>query len=300
MHPLFMRFLLLLLLSGHSLAQGQGPQIIPFRLTNDNNLVLQAVVNDKDSIAVMLHTAASGLTLTEEAVSRLKNLHFDGSDDNVTSWSGPANSARYSKNNRLSIGGLHWDSIMVWEDMQSGPGTDGKIGLDLFAGKVVELDFDKGVLILYDTLPAGINDYDKLALRRQGDMLFLEADFYNGRQSFHNALLIHSGYSGALLLDDAFVTTSNIGPPLKVVSEQKLTDAYGKTLKVKKAILPGLTIGRQQLGQVPAGFFEGAIGRQKMSVLGGDILKRFHVIIDAGRTSVYLKPGALINAPYKG
>lgn len=272
---------------------------IPFHLSEDNNLILQAVLNGEDTLNLMLHTATSELSLTEAAVSRVKSLHFDGTDEHIKSWGGSENSARYSAYNRLQIGTLQWDSVSVWEDLQSGTGTDGKLGLDRFRGKTVELDFDRQLLIVHDSLPAVCATYDKLPLRQQGDMLFVKASLSGGSSSWKNEFLLHSGYSGALLLDDSFVSTSNIGTKLKVLSEQKLTDAYGHVLKVKKAKLPMLQLGRYPLADVPAGFFEGAIGRQKMSVLGGDLLKRFHLFIDAGRTFIYLSPGGLTGLPYK-
>jgi len=41
---------------------------------------------------------------------------------------------------------------------------------------------------------------------------------------------------------------------------------------------------------IPVGFFEGSMGRQKMSVIGGEILKRFNLIIDSNRKYIYIKP----------
>jgi len=272
---------------------------IPFHLSSDNNLMFQTVLNGTDTVNLMLHTATSDLSLTETAVARLKTLHFNRTDEHIKSWGGSENSTRYSAHNRVQIGTLQWDSIAVWEDRQSGQGTDGKFGLDLFRGKTVELDFDQQVLVVHDTLPAACATYDKLALRQQGDMLFVEAALRDGSHSWKNEFLLHSGYAGALLLDDAFVAASGIDTQLKVLSEQKLTDAYGHVLKVKKATLPSLQLGRYTLVQVPTGFFEGAIGRQKMSILGGDVWKRFHVFIDAARAFIYLKPGGLMDLPYK-
>jgi len=40
------------------------------------------------------------------------------------------------------------------------------------------------------------------------------------------------------------------------------------------------------------------IGRQKMSILGGDVIKRFNIIIDAKRNYIYLKKNKLSKQPY--
>lgn len=45
-------------------------------------------------------------------------------------------------------------------------------------------------------------------------------------------------------------------------------------------------------------FFKGAIGRQKISMIGGDVLKRFNWIIDAKREYIYLMPNSLFNTNF--
>ena len=49
------------------------------------------------------------------------------------------------------------------------------------------------------------------------------------------------------------------------------------------------------LDDITVGFFSGAIGRQKMSVLGGNVLKRFNILIDSEREHIYLKSNGLVD-----
>ena len=70
------------------------------------------------------------------------------------------------------------------------------------------------------------------------------------------------------------------------------------TLISKKGILPYFKIGDFQLANVPIGFLEGTKGIQKMSFIGGDILKRFNWIIDAKREFIYLKPNGLFSTTF--
>lgn len=123
--------------------------------------------------------------------------------------------------------------------------------------------------------------------------MLLEPDVEIANNMYKNKFLIHSGYSGDILLDDKFVADHNIGGMLKMVGEKELKDSYGNVVKAIKAILPALRIGKEILFNVPVGFFQGAIGRQQMSIMGGNILKRFNIIIDAQRKNVYLKSSHL-------
>ncbi|MBN9297560.1 MAG: hypothetical protein J0I41_11140 [Filimonas sp.] len=272
-------------------------QVIPFDLTEANNMVVKAIINQADTVRLMFHTASSEVTLIEEATQKMKSLQFERTDS-VSSWGGAGNTSRHSKSNTVSIGTLTWNNIAIWENKNSGPHTDGKFGTDLFANKVVEIDFDKKQIILHTTLPAKAKHFTQLKLSRQSDLLFLQATCKTDSNAYENKFLIHSGYSGTLLLDDQFVANNKIDGQLKTIDEKSLKDSYGNVLKVKKAILPTFMIGNEKLVNVPAGFFQGAIGRQKMSIIGGDVLKRFNIIIDAQRDYIYLKANKLHSTPY--
>lgn len=271
---------------------------IPFQLTEYNNLSVQAVINQKDTVQLMFHTAANDLTLTEEAIQKLKTIRFTDKTDSIKSWGGSVNSSRLSKNNAVQIAGLTWENVPIWENKNSGQHTDGKFGIDLFKGKAIEIDFDQMMIRIYTSLPAKSKQYTKLDLSFENDDMFIGLGLKIGDSVLLNRFLIHSGYAGALLFDDKFANEHSLGEKLKIVGEKSLKDSYGNVLKTKKAIVSILKIGKEELRDVPVGFFEGAIGRQKMSIMGGDILKRFNWIFDVERKFVYLKPNGLSRMDY--
>lgn len=278
---------------------GQDKEIIiPFQLTEFNNISIQAILNEKDTVNLMFHTAAGSVTLIEEATKKIKSLTFNNNTEEVKSWGGETNSARLSENNSIQIGEMKFKGISIWENKYSGPKTDGKFGIDLFKDNVIKLDFEKNVLIVTSTLPNDLNKYEKLNLVFENNMMFLEATFKIDKILFKKKFLIHSGYSGDILFDDKFVSDNKLGENLKIIGEKELKDSYGNILKTMKAILPVLKIGRVKLSNVPVGFFSGTLGRQQMSVLGGDILKRFSIIIDSKREYIYLKSNKLKKEKY--
>lgn len=295
----------LLFLAGHAavgqpvttLSRVSSFSVIPFTLTTANNLSVNAILNRQDTVHLMFHTAANAVALTEEAVKTVKSLAFSRTDS-VKSWGGSGNSSRFSPHNTLQLGNLSWQGLPIWEDKYSGPQTDGKFGINLFTGKVMELNFDTQLLTIRSHLPDNIGQYEKHKLITDNDMLFIDVSCVVGSQTLTNRFLLHSGYSGALLLDDQFVDQHHLDQQLRVISEKELKDSFGNVIKTQKAIVPKVKIGNQTLTDVPVGFFPGALGRQKMSILGGDLLKRFNVIIDAQREYIYLKPNAWLHKPY--
>jgi len=260
---------------------------IPFVITDYNNISIEAIINGVDTAHLMLHTAASSMTLIEEAAQRASSIRFDGTDTGVKSWGGQENSSRYSNHNSLQIGDMVWKDIQIGENKFSGQQTDGKVGLDLFAGRVVVIDYAEKMLTIRNELP-NVKRYQKLKLTKDGDLLFIEVGCRIGDAIVPRKFLIHSGYSGALLLDDKFVTEHRLGETLTIVGSKELKDSFGNVLKTQKAVLPSVRIGHCELKDVSAGFFEGAIGRQKMSVMGGEVLRRFKIVLDGERTFIYI------------
>jgi hypothetical protein len=225
----------------------------------------------------MFHTAAA----------KIKSLRFTNTDT-VKSWGGES-AARFSENNSIQIGGVQFNNISIWENKYSGQETDGKFGLDLFKGKFIKLDFSKNVMVVSTAFPGNIKKYEKHKLVFENDMMFLKAGIKIRDTTLENSFLIHSGYSGSVLLDDQFVSSNKIDESVKITGEKKLQDSYGNTIKTIQAVLPEFKIGTMNLFDVEVGFFSGSLGMQKISVIGGDILKRFTIIIDSKREYIYLK-----------
>jgi len=291
-------FRLLLLLTAVSLSAAAQDHRIPFQLTEYNNIRVPALLNKTDSLQLMFHTAETGLTLTDSATKRLTGFRINGADT-ANSWGGQGVS-HYSKGNILQIGDLHWDSLLVWVDQNSGQHTDGKFGPDLFSGKVIVIDYDANAITVRADLPENTANWQKLKLQSERGSLYIEASCEVNGVAVPNRFLIHSGYGGSLLLDDHFVADNHLDSLLKVVGTKELKDSYGHVLKTLKVLVPKFRIGGEVLANVPAGFWEGRIRRQEKSVLGGDILKRYNWIIDAKREFIYMRPNHLQSSPYFG
>ena len=278
--------------------QVRGKYVIPFRLSPSNTIIVRVVLNGLDTVALAFHTASGDVTLTDSAVQGMRSIRWDGKVDSVKSWGGGNNESSYSRRNSLEMAGLRRKDVLIWKDLRSGEGTGGKIGLHFFAGSVVEMDFDRDRIVIGGKLPRKVKKYVRLPIVAKDDLLFLPAGVILGGDTLDHDYLLHSGYSGDVLLDDAFVTGSGIDGKLAVVGEKKLTDAFGHVIVTEKVLLPMFRIGGRALTNVPAGYFQGGIGRQKMSVVGCDVLKRWNWIVDAERKYIYLKPSRHFSDAY--
>ena len=261
---------------------------IPFTLTAQNNIVIPAMLNGRDALNLMLHTAVNEVALTEDAVRKSKSIKFSGKDK-VKSWGGSSD-ARFSKGNRIQIGALKRSNINIWEDKNSGKDTDGKFGLDFFQNRIVEIDFDQRRIALHAKLPLKAEKYERLKIENRNGELMVQGSCLIDGQTYTNKFLLHSGYSGAILLDDAFAASAGIEGKIKITDESSLKDSFGNMIKVKKGILPVFALGSSKLPNVPVGFFAGGIGTQKLSILGCEILTQFNLIFDIAHKDLYLAP----------
>lgn len=269
---------------------------IPFVLTEFNNIYIQTILNQIDTVKLMFHTDATGVYLTKKAVDKTNSLNLDKSDT-ANSWGGEG-TIRYSQNNSLQIGHLNWGGLTIMQDENSGKLTDGKFGPNLFPDKIIEINYDKKLLIIHSVLPSLDDDYEQLNLIYKRSSMFVEGSCLIGEQLYKNDFLIHTGFGGTLLFDNQFVEKNNISDKLEVISESQLKDSFGNILKTKKVLLPSLSFGNVAFTEVPIGLFEGTVGQQRMSVLGSDLLKRFNIILDQQNAFIYLKPNGFFDAPF--
>lgn len=276
--------LFLLFIMTSSLAvQAQVPDTIPFKLTEHNNISVPVILNGQHELDLMFHTAGSEVTLTEAAVEQLPDLDFTEAGK-ANSWGGSSDT-RMSVDNSLTIGRSKQDSLRVFESKHSSPGTDGKFGFDFFKSKTVEVNYTLNALIIHERMPA-TKGFKKLKTARENGMFFLEGKIKINGKKVKNKFLLHSGYAGTLLLDDAFTEKYKLNESLAVVDQQILKDSYGNELITKKVILPEFKIGNTVLKNQTIGIFAGKIKRQKMSLTGGALLKQFNWIVGEGKVFI--------------
>lgn len=294
------RFLILSILFSFCVsAQNQEGSVvsIPFKLTAYNNISIQAIFNNSDTADLMFHLAVGGVSTTTKASEQLPSIHWNFSDT-LKSWGGESLS-KISLNNKLQIGSLKWDSVLVHQSLHSGHETDGKFGPFLFNSNFIEINFDEQKLNLHPTLPDFTTKYKAIPLIVKNGYYFIEATIQIEENLILNSYLLHSGYSETLLFDDEFAAKNGLNEKLPLLSESELKDSFGNVLKTKKSELGNFQIGEITFSNLPVSFFEGTIGKQKMSVLGMDILKRFNLLFDLENKVLYLKKSKLFREDFR-
>jgi len=265
---------------------------LPFLLTKDNNILIQTVMNQTDTLNMMFHTALSSVSITEEAAKKMRSISLDQSSVG-NSWGGSGTS-RYSTNNSFQVGDFTFENQTIWENKNSGPQSDGKFGPYIFGEKVLELDFENNRLIIHSTLPKIDDSYRKTSLIFDQDHMYLNLELLLDGDTLKHKALIHSGYASNLLLDGDFSAKHNLSKRLALESSIELKDSYDNSVFTQSAKIKQVRILNANFDSLLVNFFEGTIGNETKSVVGSNVLKRFNLIFDLQTATLFYKPNYLM------
>lgn len=269
-----------LLLSFLSVVKAQ--EIIPFRITKHNNIIVKSLVNEKDSLDLMFQIAMEDASVSPERKRSADHIVFkDGISDG----------------NTIAIGKKTYRDIRFFDNELTGHEADGKVGTGIFKGKIFKIDYDKNQFVIYDEIP-DLKGYDSTPLFFHDGQFFIAADNIIDGQQQEVYFLMQSGYSGGILYSNEFADGKELDKKLKVTGEKKLKNSAGKTVITKQGILPFLKLDHIVLKEVSAGFFAGDLKIQKVNYFGADLLRRFIWVFDAERNTVYFKPSKYFKDPY--
>ncbi|MBV6881386.1 hypothetical protein NG800_015615 [Epilithonimonas ginsengisoli] len=260
-------------------------EIIPFRITKYNNVIVKTLVNDKDSLDLMFQIAMVDASISPERIRPAKSLTFDKNG--------------ISENNSVKIGKKEFKNIRFVDNELTGQEADGKIGTGIFKGKTYKIDYDNNQFVIYDQLP-DVKDYKQVSFtyNKQGQ-IFLACQNLINNESYETNFLLQSGYPGGLLYSNQFADSKKLNEKLKITGEKTLKNSAGQSISTKQGILPTLMIIDDiALQNVSAGFFTGEIKNQNKSYFGADLIRRFNWIFDAETQIIYIKPSKYFNEPY--
>lgn len=261
---------------------------IPFRLTKYNNILVPVIINQKDTVQLMLHTGSDYITIIEDSYKKMKSISISDTLNNVTSWAGYSD-MKMSQSNVIKFGNEEFSKIPIFIDKQSGHESDGKIGLKFFEGKYFEINFDENKLYVYDKAPTKLKKYTKLNSRYSQETLYIKAFPFIDKKPIETEFMIHTGFSGALMISDDFVKEYKLLEKFEIIGDSKLSDAAGNVILSKKSILPNFELANQTFKNVPMSFFDSTIKIQHKNIMGGDLIKRFNLILNSEKDILYVK-----------
>ena len=198
------------------------------------------------------------------------------------------NEARVSSDNELILGDLIWSGVPIVEVDNMQPYEDLIIGNGLFRDKIIEIDYDKKVLIVHDQLPDKAKKFKKQAVFYEQSRPKFKAEFVQNGKKYSFWFLFDTGRDGAMLIGEDFTSQGKNWENLKEL----------QTINDRKIIRMDATIAGKEFKDIVTNAANPSKPAGRPTLFGNQILNHFNVILDNQNGFIYLKPNSRINEPY--
>lgn len=271
---------------------------IPFVLTAYNTIHVKAIINRRDTVSLYFDIGSFDFRLTKEAI--LKRTKLLASQPDAVAGKAQPDFTRRETVVTLQMGKSIWTNPTVVVTGLAAHDMDGRFGWNLFEGKAVEIDYDKGLLIIHSSMPKHISGYTRSKIDFIRSFVCMDGTLTIAARRYKGKFLLDTGADSAMILDSAWLAARHIPTELPLIRKLALTDPRGVKYQTRVVRIPGLTVSDFALSRVPAMLL--GIKRPldfEINYFGNDLLKRFNTILDFRNDHIYLKPNSLFNLPYR-
>ena len=254
---------------------------LAFTITDDNNIIFKAVLDKKDTLDFYFDTGGTELVIKQTVIETrgykpLKDIYS------------------------FSLNNLSWDKMTIFPARVGPEEADGHFGWNLFEDKIVELDYEKNLMIVHSHFSRNLEDYAKLNIEYTHTLFCINGNIHVGGHKISDRCLFDSGFQRAVILDKDLRQQSGFPDNLPVIKESKLRNSAGTEFVNRVVEVDSVCFGGSCANQVPVQLLSTPNpARFQTHILGNEFLKRFNTVLDFQNHVVYMKPNTLVNLPYK-
>jgi predicted aspartyl protease len=280
---------------------------IKFELINNLPLV-QARVNDSDPLWFIFDTGASDTVIDTKRAAAL-GLKANGRI--ISTGSAGKAEAQRVRNVSIIFPGFEITGLTVYTlpidffSAHFGIPISGVIGNDIIGRVVTEIDYEKKELSFYDaaSYPAAAGpDSQTFSVTLQDHLPMIQASFGLANRSFSGIFEIDTGSTGAIEINTPFVRRHRL-LSLAKRSKKHNIGGVGGTAEAVTTRLESVTLGDYRLpnsiGQLSLAKQGDYSSRHYDGLLGGQIFRRFKLIVDLSRQRIIFQPNSSLNEAFE-
>ncbi len=278
--------------------RASGPDTIPISIRNGKLNVIGAI-NGSGPLNLIFDTGAEACALYPSAHGEGAELRLDGTT--LNSGTGGVTERRTASDNRLAIAGLRWDhEPFIAVERQADP-ADGIVGWQLFLGKVVELDYERMIMIVHDDLPAKAAGYARTAMPYVGPLTAVEVVLVAGEKREGGLFILDTAGTGAMNVNQAFSAAHDLPGAMRVLGKSASRGVGSAVIRNEVVLVPELVVAGFSLPDVPVHLELPSTGNQAPpgGVLCMEVLVRFDTILDYRHGQAYFRPNARFGDPFE-
>ena len=281
-----------------------GNRALKIPLEIDNNLILMQVrVNGSRPLKFIFDTGASHSGIDSKVAAEL-GLKPKGLADGTAT--GGRIKGTYTTGVSLSVSGAEISNQTVFSmPFPTVPGFefDGIIGYSFINQFVIEIDYLNKYMNLYDPrayVYAGKEKPVPLLFRGGKIPFVLTKMVFEGRAPLEAKLEIDTGGDGTFVIRYPFVKKQRLLDAVPNATKDRGRGAGGEQQRVIGQV-KAAHVGRFLLKDLPLALdTEGESADEDVDgVIGGEIFRRFKMILDYGHRRMFLEPNKSFNDPYK-
>jgi hypothetical protein len=277
---------------------GNSPtDTLNFKLGKNSYIYLKGKVNNSDTLDFLFDTGAGISVVTSSLIDNKKvNVKLDGEQDN--GGSDGISRVKTSSANSIEIGNLIWKDVPLLAIDYQGFPFDMVLGWVAFEGKIVEINYDRNILVVHNELPETVPEYSKLEMQYFEGVPYIKCRLgTNGKES-EAWFDFDTGSDGTLFAGQKYASANSLNNGLKPIGMSRSIGSSGVAFTQQSVILPRLMFGDFELYQVPLYINDkDPEGVSNNEIIGNKILKRFNAILDFKNDAIYLKPNSLFYSP---
>lgn len=279
-----------------------GPVTIPITIRK-GKLHLEGRINESKTLDLLFDTGANTTVVYPSGRDKGVTLAFDGSA--INGGTGGSVTRQTSSDNRLEVGGLFWEHESVLFVERQADAADGIVGYNVFEDKIIELDYDRMVMVIHDSLPEHAMGYTKIDMPFIGSLTAVEGSLVNGSVRATGPMVIDTGGSGTLIVNRPFIEQNGLHGGLKLIGSSRSGGVGPAQIRNEVVRAPGLEIAGFTLVDVPVNVpvaddkVPSADAEPARGLLCMDVLSRFNTFFDYQANQAYFKPNTRFVGPFK-
>lgn len=222
---------------------------IPFQLGTDNRIHLKGKVNGSNPLDFLFDTGAGSCVITSALVNKKVKITLDGSQEN-----GGADGiavVKTSSKNDIEISDLIWKDVSLLSIDYQNHSFDLVLGWIAFENKIIEIDYEKRILVVHNSIPQLSPEYTQLEIKLIEGIPYIKIKLVvNGVESECWADF-DTGSDGTLTIGQKFAKDSLLNNVMKNIGKSKSVGSTGNAINGNVVILPKLKLGKYELYQIP-------------------------------------------------
>ena len=282
-----------------------GASALKIPLDIDNNIIRMEVrVNHSKPLKFIFDTGASVSVISSQRAAELGLKSQGEAQGNAT---GGRIQGSYTKGVSLSVQGAEVSNQLIASiPIKAPPGFDydGVIGQNFIEQFVIEIDYENKIMNLYDPRTytySGKGEVIPLLLSAGKTPLVNTKIILEGRAPVEAKLEVDTGADGTLVINSPLVKQQKLAEAISKTGQSTNNGAGGEQ-RLLVGRVKAVQLGRLIFDNPPVGLSQDSEGsgasEENNGLIGGEIFRRFKVILDYSHRRMILEPNKSFKDPY--